>query len=123
MEKNKWRTFSRLWNFKYSDPLNSDGVFLGERDSIGDPLPEFVGARPQDLDDLCTGMPAADNRMRDDKLDPVLQAAVTAFGFIYIHPFQDGNGRVHRCLIHHVLAERKYTPPGMVFPVSSVMLD
>jgi hypothetical protein len=32
-------------------------------------------------------------------------------------------GRLHRCLIHHVLAERKFTPPGMVFPVSSVMLD
>jgi hypothetical protein len=30
---------------------------------------------------------------------------------------------VHRCLIHGVLAERKFTPPGMVFPVSSVMLD
>ena len=30
---------------------------------------------------------------------------------------------MHRCLIHHVLAERKFTPPGMVFPVSSVMLD
>ena len=38
---------------------------------------------------------------------------------IYVHPFQDGNGRMHRCLIHHVLAERKFTPPGMVFPVSS----
>jgi hypothetical protein len=53
----------------------------------------------------------------------VLQAAATAFGFVYIHPFQDGNGRLHRCLIHHVLAERKFTPPGMVFPVSSVLLD
>ena len=54
---------------------------------------------------------------------PLLKAAATAFGFVYIHPFQDGNGRMHRCLIHHVLAERKFTPPGMVFPVSSVMLD
>ena len=26
-------------------------------------------------------------------------------------------------LIHHVLAELQVTPPGMVFPVSSVMLD
>ncbi len=103
--------------------LRPDGVFLGERDHIGDPLPEFIGACPQDLDDLCSGMLAANNRMRDDGLDPILQAAATAFGFIYIHPFQDGNGRVHRCLIHHVLAERKYTPPGMVFPVSSVLLD
>jgi hypothetical protein len=103
--------------------LRPDDVFLGERDHISDPLPEFIGARPQDLYDLCIGMLATNNRMRDDDIDPILQAAATAFGFIYLHPFQDGNGRVHRCLIHHVLAERKYTPPGMVFPVSSVMLD
>jgi hypothetical protein len=52
-----------------------------------------------------------------------LQAAAITFGFVYVHPLADGNGRLHRCLIHHVLAERKYTPPGMVFPVSAVMLD
>jgi hypothetical protein len=56
-------------------------------------------------------------------VDAVLEAAATAFGFVYIHPFQDGNGRLHRCLVHHVLAERKYTPTGLVFPVSSVMYD
>jgi len=103
--------------------LRPDGVFLGERDYLGDPMPEFIGASPQDLEVLSAGMLAANNRMRDDGLDPILQAAATAFGFIYVHPFQDGNGRVHRCLINHVLAERKYTPPGMVFPVSSVMQD
>jgi hypothetical protein len=103
--------------------LRSDGVFLGERDHSGDPLPEFIGARPSDLPDLMSGMLSANDRMRSEDLDPVLQAAATAFGFVYIHPFQDGNGRLHRCLIHHVLAERSFTPPGMVFPVSSVMLD
>ena len=103
--------------------LRPDGVFLGERDHLGDPLPEFIGARPADLEALMAGLLEANDRMRDDGLDPVLQAAATAFGFVYIHPFQDGNGRVHRCLIHDVLAERKFTPPGMVFPVSSVMLD
>jgi hypothetical protein len=69
------------------------------------------------------GLLSANDRMREDGLDAVLKAAATAFGFVYVHPFQDGNGRMHRCLIHHVLAERKFTPPGMVFPVSSVMLD
>ena len=69
------------------------------------------------------GLLAANDRMRDDGLDPVLQAAATAFGFVYVHPFEDGNGRLHRCLIHHVLAERRFAPTGMVFPVSSVMLD
>jgi hypothetical protein len=86
-------------------------------------LPEFIGARPEDLPDLAYGLIATNDRMRSDAIDPVLQAAATAFAFVYIHPFQDGNGRVHRCLIHHVLAERGFTPPGMVFPVSSVMLD
>jgi Fic family protein len=69
------------------------------------------------------GLIAANERICEGELDSVLQAAATAFGFVYIHPFQDGNGRLHRCLIHHVLAERKFAPPGMVFPVSPVMLD
>jgi hypothetical protein len=100
-----------------------DGVFLGERDHHGDPLPEFIGARPQDLAELMKGLLEANDRMREDGIDPVLKATATAFGFVYVHPFEDGNGRMHRCLIHHVLAERKFTPAGMVFPVSSVMLD
>jgi len=103
--------------------LRPDGVFLGERDHVNDPVPEFIGARPEDLEALCSGMLAANQRMCDNGLDPVLQAAATAFGFVYLHPFQDGNGRLHRCLVHHVLADRKYTPEGLVFPVSSVMLN
>jgi hypothetical protein len=103
--------------------LRPDGVFLGERDHNGDPLPEFIGARPDDLTGLMEGLLEANDRMRADEIDPVLTATATAFGFVYVHPFQDGNGRLHRCLIHHVLGERKFAPPGIVFPVSSVMLD
>ena len=103
--------------------LRPDGIFLGERDRNGDPLPEFIGAQSADLANLVAGMLAANERMRESDLDPILQAAATAFGFVYVHPYQDGNGRLHRCLIHHALAEREFTPPGMVFPVSSVMLD
>jgi hypothetical protein len=103
--------------------LRLEGVFLGEHDHEQVPLPEFIGACPDDLANLMEGLIQANSRMREGALDAVLQATATAFGFVYIHPFEDGNGRVHRCLIHHVLAERKFTPPGMVFPVSSVMLD
>lgn len=102
--------------------LRTEGVFIGQRDDQGEPLPEFVGARPQDLNDLMVGMIEANDRMRESGIDPVLKAAATAFGFVYVHPFADGNGRLHRCLIHHVLLERSFTPPGIVFPVSSVML-
>jgi hypothetical protein len=103
-----------------------DGVFLGERDHNNEPLPEFIGARHEEVFDLMTALNECNNRLRisdTDDVDPVLQAACIAFGFVYIHPLADGNGRLHRCLIHHVLAERGFTPPGMVFPVSSVMLD
>ena len=34
----------------------------------------------------------------------MVAAAAVAFGFVYIHPFEDGNGRLHRWRIHHVLA-------------------
>jgi Fic family protein len=55
-------------------------------------------------------------------VDPVSCAAVGAFGFVFIHPFEDGNGRIHRFLIHHVLAAAGFTPVGLLFPVSAVML-
>lgn len=99
------------------------GVFIGERDYTNDPIPEFIGARQADVPALMNALNECNNRMRPTDLDAVLQAAAIAFGFVYIHPLADGNGRLHRCLVHHVLAERKFTPPGMVFPVSSVMLD
>ena len=54
---------------------------------------------------------------------PILTAAKIAFGFVFIHPFVDGNGRLHRYLIHHFLAEMKYTPAGIIFPVSAAMLE
>lgn len=100
-----------------------DGVFLGERDHNNDPMPEFIGARQSDVADLMTALNECNNRMRPQSMDAVVQAAIIAFGFVYIHPLEDGNGRLHRCLINHVLAERKFSPPDMVFPVSSVMLD
>ena len=55
-------------------------------------------------------------------MDPVVAAASLAFGFVYIHPYVDGNGRLHRWLIHHALARAAYSPPGLVFPVSAAIL-
>jgi hypothetical protein len=103
--------------------LRIEGGFIGERDRENGPLPEFVSARHEDLSTLIAGMIAADKRMCSSGVDPVLHAAALSFGFVYIHPFEDGNGRLHRYLIHHVLAERGFSPPGVIFPVSSVLLD
>lgn len=103
--------------------LRSEGGFVGEHDRIsGQPLPDHISARPEDLPGLIDGLLAFDRRTSQN-VDPVLAAAVLAFGFVYIHPFEDGNGRLHRYLIHHALAERGFNPPGLVFPVSAVILE
>lgn len=99
------------------------GGFVGEHDrDTGMPLPDHLSARAEDLASLTAGMEAFDAGAAQH-LDPVLAAAVLAFGFVYVHPFEDGNGRIHRYLIHHVLAQRGFNPPGVVFPVSAAILN
>jgi len=103
--------------------LRAEGGFVGEHDrETRLPLPDHISARPEDLAGLIDGL-AAFERGPARTLDPVIAAAVLAFGFVYIHPFEDGNGRLHRYLIHHILAARGFSPPGVVFPVSSAILE
>lgn len=103
--------------------LRREGGFVGEHDRhTRMPLPTHISARPVDLGSLIDGMVAFD-RGPSQQMDAVFAAAVLAFGFVYIHPFEDGNGRIHRYLIHHVLAQRGTSPPGMVFPVSSAIFE
>ena len=52
----------------------------------------------------------------------VSAAMVVAFAFIFLHPFDDGNGRIHRFLIHYVLARKGFTPNDMIVPVSATIL-
>lgn len=103
--------------------LREEGGFVGEHDrDTQAPLPDHISARAEDLTSLIEGMVAFDKGAALS-IDAVIAAAVLAFGFVYIHPFEDGNGRLHRYLIHHVLAQRGYSPAGVVFPVSSAILE
>lgn len=101
------------------------GGFVGEHDrTYGTPLPEHISARWQDIDSLIDGLIATNKKLeKDTHYDAVLASAMIAFGFVFIHPFEDGNGRIHRYLIHHVLAEKKYVPSGIIFPVSAIILE
>jgi hypothetical protein len=102
--------------------LRQVGGFVGEHDrDTHSPTPDHISARPDDLPSLVAGMVAFD-KVAVEELDAVIAAAVLAFGFVYVHPFEDGNGRLHRYLIHHVLAHRGFNPPGMIFPISAAIL-
>ena len=103
--------------------LRTEGGFVGERDrQTRMPIPVHISARPDDLAGLVKGMISFD-KLTAPQLDPVVAASTLAFGLVYTHPFEDGNGRLHRYLIHHVLARRGFNPPGVVFPVSSAILE
>ena len=102
--------------------LRQGGGFIGEHDrATMEPLPLHIGARHDDLGSLIQGMIAFE-RATEHSFDPVIAAAPLAFGFVNVHPFEDGNGRIHRYLIHHVLARRGFSPPGVALPVSAAIL-
>jgi hypothetical protein len=105
-----------------NDDYRSAQNYVGETVRIGQERLHFVSPKPQDLPELMSGWLDTCKQMEDAKLHPVLMATVAAFGFVFLHPFDDGNGRIHRFLIHHVLAKAGFSPEGVIFPVSATML-
>ncbi len=78
------------------------------------PPPEFVFS-------LMNGLAFAEGKSIG--APSIVRAAIIAFGFVFIHPFEDGNGRLHRFLIHDMLTRDKFVPQGMIIPVSAHMVN
>lgn len=105
-----------------NDAFRESQVYVGMNlGPLGRQRIEYIAPRPQDVRHLMAGWLDCWKRLEGDPLDPVVRAAVLSFGFVFIHPFDDGNGRLHRLLIHNVLAKGGIAPPGIVLPVSAVM--
>lgn len=101
-----------------------EGGFVGVHNRVNSkPVPDHISARWEDLPQLIEGLLNTNKSLINSDYEPVLAATIIAFGFVFIHPFEDGNGRVHRYLIHHVLAKKEFAPKGLIFPVSAVILD
>ena len=78
---------------------------------------DVVPPPPEEVDGLLDDLCAAIN---DDRLPPVVQAALVHAQFETIHPFADGNGRTGRALIHVILKRRRLAP-AYVPPISVVL--
>jgi hypothetical protein len=95
--------------------------FVGETVGGYREVVHFICPRPQDVQSLMTDWADMTERLRG-ATDPVAAAALTAFAFVFIHPFEDGNGRIHRFLIHQILTTEGFTPPNLLFPVSAAIV-
>jgi hypothetical protein len=98
--------------------------WIGDHGYGNTPRVEFVPPRPEDVYPLMEGLVSLSERLRVDPtlMDPVVAATSISFGFVFIHPFIDGNGRLHRYLIHEQLSVAGFTPKGIILPVSAVIL-
>lgn len=95
--------------------------WVGDSVTLGQERVHYVCPRPGDVAGLMEGLIAADGRLRSSGIHPVVHAAAVGYGFVFIHPFLDGNGRIHRFLIHNTLAMCGFTPPEIIVPVSAAM--
>ncbi|NCP82863.1 MAG: hypothetical protein CO065_04580 [Comamonadaceae bacterium CG_4_9_14_0_8_um_filter_57_21] len=57
----------------------------------------------------------------DRGIDPLVRGTLVSFGFVFAHPFMDGNGRLSRFLFHKVVCGHGQLPNGLVLPVSVAM--
>lgn len=109
----------RYANKDYRDNQN----YVGETVAWRQEKIHYISPRPEDLKDLMDGLILSHQQMDQSQVHPVVHAAAIAFGFVFLHPFNDGNGRIHRFLIHNILARRDFTPEGLIFPISAAMLN
>jgi Fic family protein len=110
------------------DPRFKDSDYRISQNYIGQTvvgrkeLIHFICPKPDNLSNLMSGLIESHGRMKKGKVSPVIHAAAIAWGFVFLHPFEDGNGRIHRFLIHNILSLQKTVPRGLMFPISAVML-
>jgi hypothetical protein len=109
------------------DPRFAVSGYRDFQNYIGQLLPNFnelihyICPPPAYLNSIMQGLMSI--VAKTEGAPPVVRAAVIAFGFVFAHPFEDGNGRLHRFLIHDMLTRDGIVPKGLIIPVSAHMLS
>lgn len=85
-------------------------------------IADFIPPAPTQIEPMMAGVAKLARLGAENTIDPAIAATCAAFGLVYVHPLLDGNGRLHRFLLHHILRQAGYTPPGVVLPLSARML-
>lgn len=115
-----------------TSPLNQEFHFRTEQNWLqragrGALAVRYVPPPVADLRSLMGGFMAMVNAFADSNLPIFHQAALASFGFVYLHPFMDGNGRVSRLLAQHTLIPALTRHTGIntaaILPLSVAMVS
>ena len=98
--------------------LRQSPMFVGEVVRF-QPVVHYVAPPADQLAAMLEGLRTFLERTQGQS--PVMRSAVAAFGFVYLHPLADGNGRLHRFLINDLLRRDGALPEPMVLPVSATI--
>jgi hypothetical protein len=86
-----------------------DGQNWLQRGGHGALAVRYVPPPPDAMRVLMDGLIRMANS-REGDVPPLVKAALVSFGFVFIHPFMDGNGRLSRLLAHHSLNFQEALP-------------
>lgn len=93
-------------------------VFVGEVDGFHEVV-HYIAPHWDDVPKLLSGL--RDCAARTAGGSALVRAALISFGFVYIHPMSDGNGRISRFLINDVLRRDGAVPEPFILPVSATI--
>jgi hypothetical protein len=93
-------------------------VFVGEVDGYAEVV-HYIAPHWNDAQSLLAGLRVFASRTAG--ASALVRAAVLSFGFVYIHPMSDGNGRISRFLINDVLRRDKAIAAPLILPVSATI--
>jgi Fic/DOC family len=102
--------------------LRQDDGFVGSAGRLGTRRIDYPCPPARAAEALIRGLRDATTTRLAGTLPPVVFAGLLAFGFVFIHPLGDGNGRIHRFFIHEGLVECGAVERGALIPVSATML-
>ncbi len=114
-----------LQNNVISQPLEWAVAFRHEQNHLTNSFRGAAGVTyipppPELCRDLMVELMAFANRAPLE-LDPLVAAGIASFGFVFLHPFMDGNGRLSRFLIHQALCCSGALENGLLLPISVAM--
>ena len=95
-------------------------VFVGHTSNYIDVV-DYIGPHWEHTTNLLSGLQSTMRKTAG--ASSVLRAAIASFGFVFIHPMADGNGRISRFLVNDVLRRDGAVPAPFILPISATITD